>query len=820
MKTQTKQCVERTLKSMQNSHTQTNLPAKASSENTPPPGKERDPVCGMFVDPHACAGSHTHAGTTYYFCNAKCITKFRDNPTKYLAPTAPSNVEAVAPGTEWICPMDPEVLSDKPGPCPICGMALEPRVPDMRADAGNPELQDMTRRFRLAAWLSTPLTAIAMGPMLPGIGPYIHAALGHSAVEWLGYLEWALATPVVWYAGLPLMQRGWQSLRSRHFNMFTLIALGVTAAYGLSLAGLLMPGWFPAATHSAGMAPRYFESSAVIIALVLFGQVIELRARERTGDAIRALLNLTPPTAHVLRTRDGHDEEVDLEAGQIMVGDQLRVRPGEAFAVDAVVLEGHSSVDESMLTGESLPVTRSVGDRVAAGTLNLSGSLRVRASAVGSSTTLARIVQLVAQAQRSRAPVQRLVDRVSAWFVPAVVLASLATLLVWGLAGPEPRWAYAAVNAIAVLVIACPCALGLATPMSVMVGIGRGAREGVLVRDAASLETLRAATVLAVDKTGTLTEGRPSLDHVQTVGALTDNELLGLMAAAESGSEHPIARAIVNGARARGLNPVSAADFQAVTGQGIRATVHGHTVIVGGESILENTGIALSNHSALVQAAQQARRSGSIVVWAAVDQSLAGFAAVRDPARAGAADTLAQLRAEGMRVVVLTGDHRSTAEAMAHELGLDPARDVRAQVLPEQKADIIRQLQQEGHIVAFAGDGINDAPALAQAQIGIAMGSGTDVAIEAAAITLLGGDIRAVLRARRLSRDVMRNIRQNLVFAFGYNTLGIPLAAGLLFPTFGILLSPIWAAAAMSFSSVSVITNALRLKRSHLEQVQ
>ena len=785
--------------------------------SAPPPGKERDPVCGMFVDPHACAGSHAHAGTTYYFCNPKCITKFRDNPSKYLQPAPPSESPIVAPGTEWICPMDPEVLADKPGPCPICGMALEPKVPDLRANADNPELEDMSRRLRWAVWFSAPLVVVAMGPMLPGVGPHIHSALGHRAMNWLGFLEWALATPVVWYAGFPLLQRGWQSVRSRNLNMFTLIALGVIAAYSLSLAGLLLPGWFPAATYSAGMAPRYFESSAVIIALVLFGQVIELRARERTGDAIRALLKLTPQTAHVLRMRDGHEEEQDLEAGQIAVGDQLRVRPGEAFAVDAVVLDGLSSVDESMLTGESLPVTRSVGDRVAAGTLNLSGSLRVRASAVGSSTTLARIVQLVAQAQRSRAPVQRLVDRVSAWFVPAVVLASIATLLVWGLAGPEPRWAYAAVNAIAVLVIACPCALGLATPMSVMVGIGRGAREGVLVRDAASLEALRAATVLAVDKTGTLTEGRPSLDRVQTDGSSTENELLSLIATAEGGSEHPIARAIVNGARARGVVLQAPDDFQTIAGQGIRATVHGRAVVVGGESMLEKAGIALSNYPTLVQAAQQARQSGAIVVWAAVAHSLAGFAAVRDPARAGAADTLAQLRAQGMRVVVLTGDHRSTAEAMARELGLDPIRDVRAQVLPEQKADIIRQLQQEGHIVAFDGDGINDAPALAQAQIGIAMGSGTDVAIEAAAITLLGGDIRAVLRARQLSRDVMRNIRQNLVFAFGYNTLGIPLAAGLLYPALGILLSPIWAAAAMSFSSVSVITNALRLKRSHPE---
>lgn len=774
-----------------------------------PPGRERDPVCGMAVDPQACAGSHVHEGHTYYFCNPKCIVKFKDNPDRYLHPElAPA---PVAPGTKWICPMDPEVLADQPGPCPICGMALEPQMPGLSDDASDHEFSDMRRRLIWASALTAPLFVIAMGPMSPVLGPWIQQHIGHRAIQAAGYLEWLLATPVVVWAGAPLLQRGWASLRSHNFNMFTLIALGVAAAYLMSLVGLFLPGVFPPETLSHGMAPRYFESAAMIITLVLFGQVIELRARARTGDAIRALLRLAPQTARVIRTHEGVESEIELEASSLTVGDIIAVRPGESVPVDGIVLSGQSTLNESMLTGESLPVSRGAGARVAAGTLNLTGMLRVRADAVGSATVLARIVQLVAQAQRSRAPVQRLVDRVSMWFVPAVVLASAVTALVWLAVGPEPRLTYAVINAIAVLVIACPCALGLATPMSVMVGIGQGARQGILIRDAAALETLHNASILAVDKTGTLTEGRPQFDRLVPAHGFDTRQLLALAAAAERGSEHPIAQAIVAAIPDGDLLP--ALDFEALPGGGIRAVVQGRRILAGSEQLFAQQGLTVAPGSELVQQAEAMRAAGSIVVWMAVDGQLAGLISVRDQPRAGARETVRQLRQQGLRVVMVTGDHRGTAQYVARELGLDPQSDVFAQVTAADKAQIISGLQVQGSVVAFAGDGINDAPALAQADIGIAMGTGTDVAIEAAAITLLGGDIRGVMRAYHLSHRVMRNIRQNLLFAFGYNTLGVPLAAGVLYPTFGLLLSPIWAAAAMSFSSVSVIGNALRLSR-------
>ena len=815
-----------------------------------------DPVCGMKVRPGlAKGGSHEHGGTTYWFCNPRCRERFAGDPEKYLqiaaeraaqaaagqetaakapaaspekpgaaepkaeayvcpmCPEVRSPVPAACPScgmalepempaapptrVEYTCPMHPEVVRPEPGSCPICGMALEPRT--VTLEEQNPELDDMKRRLWVAAALSLPLFVMAMGDMLPG-APFRH---------WLGpalrWVQLALATPVVLWAGLPFFQRGWASLRNRSPNMFTLIALGTGVAYGFSVVVTVAPGLFPEALRGhGGVVDVYFEAAAVIITLVLLGQVLELRARSRTSGAIRALLGLAP---RVARRLDADGSERDVPLDQVAPGDRLRVRPGEKVPVDGAVVEGGSAVDESMVTGEPIPVEKRPGDKVIGATVNGHGGLIVRAERVGADTLLAQIVRLVSEAQRSRAPIQRLVDKVASLFVPTVVVVSIITFVVWWFLGPAPALTYALVNAVAVLIIACPCALGLATPMSIMVGAGRGARAGVLVKNAEALEILERVDTVVIDKTGTLTEGKPAFTAIELVGEITEAELLRLAASLERGSEHPLAAAIVAGAEARGLTLVEARGFQAIPGKGVIGNVEGRAVALGNAALLEELKMDPGDLRARAEAR---RREGETVMLAAVDGRPAGLVAVADPIKESAAEAIRLLHAEGLRVVMLTGDSRATAEAVARRLGID---EVFAEVLPGDKRAAVERLRAQGRVVAMAGDGINDAPALAAAHVGIAMGTGTDVAMESAGVTLIRGDLRGLSRARRLSRGTMRNIRQNLVFAFAYNTLGIPVAAGVLYPSFGLLLSPMIAAAAMSLSSVSVISNALRLRR-------
>ena len=764
----------------------------------------KDPVCGMQVDPAKAAGTSQHQGQTYYFCSKGCKAKFDANPGGYLAPQAPPPVAApshpASDAREYTCPMHPEVRQIGPGACPICGMALEPVEATLEEDTS--ELDDMTRRFRWSLAVTLPILAFMVSDFLPG-QPLQHA-LPPAAMTWSQFL---LATPVVLWGGWPFFARGWASVVNRHLNMFTLIALGVGAAYAFSVVATLAPGLFPESFRTHGdQVAVYFEPAAVIVVLVLLGQVLELRARSRTSSAIKKLLGLTPTTA---RRVDDTGTELDVPLEQVHGGDRLRVRPGERVPVDGVLVDGTTTVDESMVTGEPIPVEKSASSKVTGGTVNGTGTFVMEAQRVGSDTLLAQIVRLVGEAQRSRAPIQRLADTVSGWFVPMVILSSIVTFAVWALWGPEPRLAHALVNAVAVLIIACPCALGLATPMSIMVGTGRGAELGVLLRNAEALEVLEKVDTVVVDKTGTLTEGKPALTTVVAAAGLDEPTLLKLVASLEKVSEHPLATAIVRGAEERGVKTVEVADFQSVTGKGVQGVVEGRKVAVGNVAMLADVGAQPDSSGR----ADELRQNGETVMFVAVDGTYAGLIGVADRIKATTVEAIKALHDEGLRIVMLTGDNRVTAEAVARAVGIDV---VEAEVLPEQKAAVVKRLQAEGRKVAMAGDGINDAPALAQADVGIAMGTGTDVAMESAGVTLVQGDLRGLIRARRLSRATMRNIRQNLFFAFIYNALGVPVAAGLLYPAFGLLLSPIIASAAMTFSSVSVIGNALRLRRQAL----
>ncbi len=768
--------------------------------------RARDPVCGMMVDPATAKAHEEYGGQQYFFCCAGCAAKFRADPRKYLAPTpaqtaAPSAppAEPAPPGTTYTCPMHPEVIRDQPGPCPFCGMALEPTT--VSADEGpNPELVDMTRRFWICAALTVPIVLLGMADLLGPIGRAVPAATRP-------WIELILATPVVFWGGKPFFERGWASIVSRSLNMFTLIGMGISVAFIYSVMATLLPGFFPPGFRDAhGVVPVYFEAAAAITTLVLLGQVLELRARSRTSGAIRALLKLAPATARVVR--DSGETDVPLE--QVQAGWLLRVRPGERIPVDGVVTEGRSAVDESMMTGESMPVARTTGDRVIGGTINGTGTLVFRADRVGRDTYLARIVQLVSEAQRTRAPIQRLADRVSAYFVPAVVLSAVITFVIWSIAGPEPRMLHGLVNAVAVLIIACPCALGLATPMSIMVGTGKGATEGVLFRNAEALEILERVDILVVDKTGTLTEGKPRLVSIEAQAAWQHEDVLRIAASLEQGSEHPLAGAVLAAAGERGISPDRVTGFEAVAGSGVRGEWNGHQVLLGNRRLLDDSGIVAT---AVAPAADALRNDGATVMFLVVDGSVAGLLAVKDPIKPSTPGAIRALHDAGLRLVMVTGDHRDTADAVGRSLGID---QVEAEVLPEGKSELVRRLRQAGHVVAMAGDGINDAPALAAADVGIAMGTGTDVAVESAGITLVSGDLSGLVKARRLSRATMRNIRQNLAWAFGYNTIGVPVAAGVLYPVFGLLLSPIIASAAMTFSSVSVITNSLRLRRVRL----
>ena len=757
-----------------------------------------DPVCGMTVraeSPH----EFVHEGVLYRFCGARCAERFRADPPRFLTPNNLTE-NNLTPGTgRYTCPMHPEVVQEGPGACPLCGMALEPVAP-MRDEGPSDELLDMQRRLLVSAVLTLPVFAVAMADMLPERP--LHALF---APRTLAFAQLALATPVVLWGGWPFFQRGLASLRARHLNMFTLIALGTGAAWLSSVVATLAPGVFPASFrgHDGG-APIYFEAAAVIVTLVLLGQVLELRARHRTGAAIRALLALAPRSARRLRD-DGSEEDVALE--DVGPGDRLRVRPGEKVPVDGEVIEGRSALDESMLTGEPMPVEKGPGDRVIGATVNQVGSFVMRVDRVGSETLLAQIVALVAEAQRSRAPIQRLADAVAAWFVPAVVLAAVLTFAGWVWFGPEPRFAFALVNAVAVLVIACPCALGLATPMSILVAAGKGASVGVLFRDAEAIEVLRRVDTLVVDKTGTLTEGRPRLVAVLPAPEFDETELLRAAAGLERASEHPLAAALLAAARERGIALDAASEFEARPGRGVVGSVGGRRVALGNRALLDEERIGADSLDANAEAL---RADGATALFVAIDGRAAGVLGVADPVKATTPEALRRLREDGVHVVMLTGDHRTTAQAVASRLGLD---EVHAEVLPAQKASLVGKLQAEGHVVAMAGDGVNDAPALALAQVGIAMGTGTDIAMQSAGVTLVRGDLRGIARARRLSNATVRNIRQNLFFAFVYNLLGVPIAAGVLYPAFGILLSPMIAAAAMSLSSVSVIANALRLRR-------
>ena len=798
-----------------------------------------DPVCGMAVEPTSAAGTHEHDGQTYFFCSAHCLERFRAEPARYLGPatqepkkpsatrdfTCPMHPEvhqtvagscpscgmALEPAvsmpkatkTEYVCPMHPEIVRDEPGSCPICGMALEPRTISLEEEV-NPELVDMTRRFWISLVLAAPLVILAMAEMIPG--QPVQRVLGANLIPWI---QLVLATPVVLWGGWPFFQRGWASIVNRSLNMFTLIALGTGTAYVYSSVATLLPGIFPDSFRGPeGEVAVYFEAAAVITVLVLLGQVLELRARSQTSSAIKALLGLAPNTARVLR-EDGREEDVVLEL--VRPGDRIRIRPGEKVAVDGVILEGSSAVDESMITGEPIPVEKVVGNRVTGGTVNGTGMFVMRAERVGSETLLAQIVRMVSEAQRSRAPIQRLADVVSSYFVPLVVLAAVLAFIVWSLIGPEPRMAYALLAAVAVLIIACPCALGLATPMSIMVGTGRGATVGVLIKNAEALEILEKVDTVVVDKTGTLTEGRPRLSSVVTVAGLSETELLRLAASLERGSEHPLAAAIVASAQEKGIELSEAQGFRSLTGKGVTGNVGGRFVALGTRILLEEEpDIDSSALHDLNGRADDLRRDGQTVMFVAVDGRPAGLLGVADPIKPSTPAAIQMLHEDGVRLVMVTGDSRLTAESVARKLGID---EVMAEVLPEGKGQVVKRLQAEGHRVAMAGDGINDAPALAQADVGIAMGTGTDVAMESAGVTLVKGDLRGIARARRLSVATMRNIRQNLFFAFIYNTLGVPVAAGVLYPLVGVLLSPIIASAAMTFSSVSVITNALRLRK-------
>ncbi len=755
----------------------------------------KDPVCRMTVDAETAKHRAEHAGQTYYFCSAGCRTKFVADPARYLEPKddAKSDVPADA---IYTCPMHPEIRQVGPGACPICGMALEPV--EFAAEKGpNLELIDMQRRFWIALALALPVFLLEMGGHLFGMNRFVSQTTSN-------WIQLVLATPVVLWAGAIFFERAWQSVLTRSLNMFTLIALGTGTAWVYSVIATLAPGIFPDAFRAAdGSVAVYFEAAAVITVLVLLGQVLELRARDSTSDAIRALLDLAPKTARLM-AEDGTESEVPLD--EVTIGNRLRVRPGEKVPVDAKVVDGRSAVDESMVTGESMPVTKQTGDGVIGGTLNQSGSLTIEAERVGRDTMLARIVALVAEAQRSRAPIQRLADVVAGWFVPTVIAVAIAAFAAWAIWGPEPRFSYALVAAVAVLIIACPCALGLATPMSIMVGVGRGAAMGVLIKNAEALERMEKVDTLILDKTGTLTEGQPAVTSIVPAEGFSENELLRFTASVERASEHPLAAAIVAAAEDRKLNLSAATQFDSPTGKGAYATIEGKTVVIGNAAFLSERGI---NVSELAEAAEALRAEGATAIFAGVDRSAAGVIAIADPVKPTTPDALASLRSDGLRIVMLTGDNRTTANAIARRLGID---EVEAEVLPDQKSAVIEKLKREGRVVAMAGDGVNDAPALAAADVGIAMGSGTDVAIESAGITLLKGDLNGIVRARRLSEATMRNIRQNLFFAFIYNAAGVPIAAGVLYPAFGVLLSPIIAAAAMSLSSVSVISNALRLR--------
>jgi len=846
---------------------------EGATPQAPAGGTVIDPVCGMEISREDAVGSYVYEGQEYFFCNPSCLENFRANPSQYLSParaeaappagalsdgaadvrcepqrsfvvpksgtpqddrltaggespiyTCPmdADVRKQGPGTcpkcgmaleplrttttatrtEYVCPMHSEVVRHEPGVCPLCGMALEPRSVTV-AEEPNPELALMTRRFWVCLALTLPVFFFAMSEMIPG-QPVQHAF----SSRLLSLVQFALASPVVLWGGRPFFERGWASLVNRHLNMFTLIATGTGTAYVYSVVAVLSPGIFPESFRGpGGEVPVYFEASAVITTLVLLGQVLELRARAQTSSAIKGLLGLAPKTARVVRD-EGAEEDVPLD--RVQRGDRLRVRPGEKVATDGVILEGSSSIDESMVTGEPIPVEKNAGDRVTGGTVNGPGGFLMRAERVGSDTLLAHIVQLVSEAQRSRAPIQRLADVVSSYFVPVVVFISVMTFAVWATVGPEPRLAYALVNAVAVLIIACPCALGLATPMSIMVGTGRGALAGVLIKNAEALEVLEKVDTLVVDKTGTLTEGRPRLASVHALQGWNEMEVLRLAASLERGSEHPLAAAIVRGAQERGLQLGEAREFRSVTGEGVMGKVDGKTLALGNRKLFDELKVELN---ALATKADELQREGQIAVFIAIDGHACGLLAVTDPIKPSTPDALRALQKDGIRIVMLTGDTRSTAEAVARRLGID---EVEAEVLPEQKGKVIERLQAQGRVVAMAGDGINDAPALAQAQVGIAMGTGTDVAMESAGVTLVKGDLRGIVRARRLSKGTMRNIRQNLFFALVYNTIGVPLAAGVLYPVLGLLLSPMIAAAAMTFSSVSVISNALRLRRMEL----
>ena len=765
----------------------------------------KDPVCGMEVSPDTAAASFDYQGAKIYFCSLNCLATFKGNPEKFAGTSSGQDIhdhkeseassETVFEGATYTCPMHPEVVRNEPGDCPICGMALEPRTVTLEEEK-NPELIDMTRRFWVSVILSIPLVFFTMGEEI----------LGKAIIRggWQSFVQLILATPVILWGGARFFQRGWRSIVNRSLNMFTLIAIGTGVAYVYSLVAALFPDIFPEAFRdSEGKVAVYFEAAAVIVTLVLLGQVLELKARDKTSSAIKALLGLAPKTARIVRG-DGTEEDIPLE--HVKPGDRLRVRPGEKVPIDGVVVEGTSSVDESMVTGEPIPVMKAHGDKVTGATVNETGSFLMRAERVGSDTLLAQIVRMVSEAQRSRAPIQSLADKVSSYFVPAVIIISILTFTVWSLVGPEPRLAYALVNAVAVLIIACPCALGLATPMSIMVGTGRGAMAGVLIKNAEALETLEKVDTLVVDKTGTLTEGKPRLVTIEANDHYAQDQILQLVASLEQASEHPLGAAIVNDAKEKKLELTQVADFDSVTGKGVQGTVNGKRIAVGNLKLLEELGIDPEKYG---DKAEALRQEGQTVMFVAVEGQTIGLLGVADPIKETTPEAIESLHRENIHVVMLTGDNRTTAEAVARNLDID---EVEAEVLPERKNEVVKRFQEEGRTVAMAGDGINDAPALAQSHVGIAMGSGTDVAIESAGVTLVKGDLLGIVRARMLSRRTMRNIRQNLFWAFIYNSLGVPVAAGVLYPFFGILLSPMIAAVAMSFSSVSVIGNALRLR--------
>lgn len=759
-------------------------------------GTVKDPVCGMIVDPHQTPHRAQHEGKPYYFCSSGCRSKFMVAPAKYLEPTAVRNAEPVPEGTIYTCPMHPQIRQVGPGSCPICGMALEPVLATAETGPSH-ELVDMTRRFWIGLILTLPVVALEMGGHLTGLSHYLSQQMSN-------WIQMLLGTPVVLWAGWPFFVRGWQSLVSRNLNMFTLIAMGTGVAWVYSMVATLAPDVFPAAFREHdGAVAVYFEAASVITVLVLLGQVLELRARETTSGAIRALLDLAPKTARRIMP-DGTEQEVQLDT--VQAGDRLRVRPGEKVPVDGAVLEGRSSVDESMVTGESMPVTKDIGAAVIGGTMNQSGSLVIAAERVGRDTMLSQIVQLVAEAQRSRAPIQRLADQVSGYFVPAVIVVAVLAFLAWAIWGPEPRFSYGLVAAVAVLIIACPCALGLATPMSIMVGVGRGAQAGVLIKNAEALEHMEKVDTLVVDKTGTLTEGKPAVTAIVPAQGFTETEVLRLSASVERASEHPLAIAIVAAAEKQGIATAPVTDFDSPTGKGALGTVEGRHIVLGNRAFLAEHGVDIAS---LADQAERLREDGATAIFAGVGGKVAGAIAIADPVKASTPEALAGLNAEGVRVVMLTGDNWTTAKAVARQLGIE---EVEAEVLPDQKSAVVDKFKRAGRVVAMAGDGVNDAPALAAADVGIAMGTGTDVAMESAGVTLLKGDLTGIVRVRRLSQATMRNIRQNLFFAFVYNALGVPVAAGVLYPFFGILLSPIIAAAAMALSSVSVIGNAIRLR--------